>query len=293
MNYWVWSVTPENWEIVIDKNIWAVSNELKTKKISKGDFIIFYVKGSGTFQGSFKVITDWYRSTELIWPDEIQENEKKYPFQCGLEQLSRGDSVFNELIPLLSFVKNKTIPQLALRGTVSGPSNNGQSITESDYSIIISKMQEPSKPIEKPSENKREHNEIIEKLYEIGIALGFESHTDYDYTRVGKGSILDLVWVAKIPNLVEIWYVFEVQSKGSIESLINNLIQSMNNPTVKKVIAVSDQKQLDTIRVRVEQMKALSNTAKEMFIFLDSKSVTEFTKILSTLTSFKESLHLS
>jgi len=293
MNYWVWSVTPENWEIVISKNIWAVSNELKTKKTSKGDFIVFYVKGSGTFKGSFKVDSDWYNSSDLIWPDEIKDKEIKYPFQCKLEPQTIGDSVFNELIPSLSFTKEKTIPQLSLRGTVSGPANNGQSITEADCSLIVSKMQEPAPKIEPSIRKISEHEEIISTLYEIGIALGFESHRDQDYTRVGRGSVLDLVWVAKVPNLVEIWYTFEVQSKGSIDSLINNLIQSMNNPTVRKVIAVSDQKQLDTIKTKVDQMKALPNSAQDMFIFLDIKDVNEFANILPNLTSFKESLHLS
>lgn len=293
MNYWVWSVTQENWEIVISKNIWAVSNELKTKKISKDDFIVFYVKGSGTFKGSFKVNSDWYNSNDLIWPDEIKDKEIKYPFQCNLEPITIGDSVFNELIPSLSFTKEKTIPQLSLRGTVSGPANNGQSIIEADYSLIVSKMKEPVSTIVAPVGKISQHEEIISKLYEIGIALGFESHIDHDYTRVGKGAVLDLVWVAKVPNLVEIWYTFEVQSKGNIESLINNLLQSMNNPTVKKVIAVSDQKQLETIKTKINQMNALTNTAKDMFIFLDIENVNEFEKIIPNFTSFKELLHLS
>jgi len=293
MNYWVWSVTPENWEVVISKNIWAVATELKTKKMSKDDFIVFYVKGSGTFRGAFKVDSDWYESNDLIWPDEIKDKEKKYPFQCDLVPITIGDSVFNELIPSLSFTKEKTIPQLSLRGTVTGPANNGQSITEADYSLIVAKMKEPAPKVEPPSKKISGHAEIISTLYEIGIALGFESHTNYDYTRVGTGAILDLVWVAKVPNLVEIWYTFEVQSKGSIESLINNLLQSMNNPSVKKVIAVSDQKQLETIKTKVEEMNALTNTAKDMFIFLDTKNVEEFADILPNLTSFKESLHLS
>jgi len=43
-------------------------------------------------------------------------------------------------------------------------------------------------------------------------------------------------------------YVFEVQTKGSIDSLIVNLLKSLNNPAVQGVVAVSDEKQLEKIR---------------------------------------------
>jgi hypothetical protein len=44
-------------------------------------------------------------------------------------------------------------------------------------------------------------------------------------------------------------YVFEVQTKGSIESLLVNLLKSLNNPAVQGVVAVSDKTQL----ARIEQ----------------------------------------
>lgn len=292
MNYWIWPVTPENWEIVKSKKIWAVGKEIKTKNVSNGDVIVFYVKGSGAFRGSFQVVSDWYTSTDLIWPDDIQEKKYHYPFQCKLEQSEIGDSVFNELISSLSFVKNKNFPQLALQGHITGPGNHGQPIPESDYSQIISNMQEPINAIEKPSGGKREHEEVIDKLIEIGTSLGFEAHTDYDYTRVGKKAVLDLVWIAKVPNLVEVLYTFEVQSRGQIESLIYNLLQSMKNPNVKKVVAVSDQKQLETIKIMIEQSNH-TQSEKERFIYLDTNDIDEFSKIVDGLNSFKKLLGLS
>jgi len=37
-------------------------------------------------------------------------------------------------------------------------------------------------------------------------------------------------------------YVFEVHRKGSVDNLIVNLQKALNNPTVQKIIAVSDPK---------------------------------------------------
>jgi len=43
-------------------------------------------------------------------------------------------------------------------------------------------------------------------------------------------------------------YVFEVHKSGSIDSLLLNLQRAKSNPTVQKVVAVSDETQLEKIR---------------------------------------------
>jgi hypothetical protein len=53
-------------------------------------------------------------------------------------------------------------------------------------------------------------------------------------------------------------YVFEVQTKGSIDSLILNLLKYMNHPGVQGLIAVSDLKQLETIKKHAENVSDLS-----------------------------------
>ncbi|MCX7974129.1 MAG: hypothetical protein N3B16_06450 [Candidatus Aminicenantes bacterium] len=42
-------------------------------------------------------------------------------------------------------------------------------------------------------------------------------------------------------------YVFEVNKKGAIDSLLLNLQKATSNPTVQKVIAVSDIDQIEKI----------------------------------------------
>lgn len=88
------------------------------------------------------------------------------------------------------------------------------------------------------------HDEIKEKLVAIGELLGFESRSE---VKITTGAIVDAVWEAKIGNMGKAIYVFEVQSKGSIDSLILNLKKAQSNAAVQAVVAVADEVQLAKI----------------------------------------------
>lgn len=93
-------------------------------------------------------------------------------------------------------------------------------------------------------DSKSLHEEIKEKLVAIGELLGFESRAE---VRITAGAVVDAVWEAKIGNMGKAIYVFEVQSKGSIDSLILNLKKAQNNAAVQAVVAVADEAQLSRI----------------------------------------------
>ncbi len=98
------------------------------------------------------------------------------------------------------------------------------------------------------------HNEVRDKLADIGQWLGFNSKTEI---KVAEGSKVDTVWEATIGNMGRVIYVFEVQTKGSIDSLILNLLKSLNNPAVQGVVAVSDASQIEKIRNHVAGVAGL------------------------------------
>ena len=106
----------------------------------------------------------------------------------------------------------------------------------------------PSAPEVKPpvtaNDSKSLHDEIKEKLVAIGEFLGFESRSE---VRIATGAVVDAVWEAKIGNMGKAIYVFEVQSKGSIDSLILNLRKAQSNAAVQAVVAVADEEQLARI----------------------------------------------
>jgi hypothetical protein len=98
------------------------------------------------------------------------------------------------------------------------------------------------------------HNDIRDKLRDIGQWLGFTANIEQ---KVSEGSKVDTVWEVIIGNMGKVIYVFEVQTKGSIDSLIMNLLKSLNNPAVQGVVAVSDAKQLNIIRRYVSDVRDL------------------------------------
>ena len=113
----------------------------------------------------------------------------------------------------------------------------------------LSAMFEDQEPTDTLRKDSREnsgfiHNDIRDKLAEIGTFLGFDSKTE---VKVAEGSKVDATWEYRIGNLGRVIYVFEVQTRGSIDSLIMNLLKALNNPAVQGVVAVSDKEQLEKI----------------------------------------------
>jgi len=98
------------------------------------------------------------------------------------------------------------------------------------------------------------HNDIRDKLREIGEWLSFSADIE---RKVDEGSKVDTVWEATIGNMGRVIYVFEVQTKGSLDSLVINLMQSLSNPAVQGVVAVSDGPQLVQIEKKVKALGGL------------------------------------
>ncbi len=99
-----------------------------------------------------------------------------------------------------------------------------------------------------------DHDEVVERVLSIGQGLGFDVKAEY---QVAKGARVDAVWVTRIGNLGELRYVFEVHIKGSLKSLIRNLLRAALDPTVQKVVAVSSEQELERLRRRAESRHQL------------------------------------
>ena len=119
-----------------------------------------------------------------------------------------------------------------------------------DEVLPLAEKKEPANQVSAPvapqtaSDSKSLHDEIKEKLVAIGELLGFESRSE---VKITTGAVVDAVWEAKIGNMGKAIYVFEVQSKGSIDSLILNLKKAQSNAAVQAVVAVADEAQLAKI----------------------------------------------
>ena len=139
---------------------------------------------------------------------------------------------------------------------------DAENLLATDYFLweIAKKYETKENDIIAATEQKEEqvsknlHKEIIEKLVAIGTLLGFEAESE---VTVAKGARLDAVWKVNIGNMGRVMYCFEVQSHGSIDSLILNLQKASNNKSVQRLIAVSDKKQLEKIKDESEPIPNL------------------------------------
>jgi hypothetical protein len=129
------------------------------------------------------------------------------------------------------------------------------------------------------------HDEIRDKLADIGTWLGFKSQME---VKIAEGSKVDTIWEATIGNMGRVIYVFEVQTKGSIGSLILNLLKALNNPAVQGIVAVSDADQLDKIQKHATPVVDLSKKLK----YWDYKKVLEIHEALEMVNESINSLGL-
>ena len=143
-NYWIWSVTPENWEIIKEKNIWASRIGQKIRdKIRPGDKVIFYVQRTHEFQGIFKFIGEWYDAPEPVWSDET--DSVIYQSQIKLLPIILGNVNVYESAPQLKMFPNpndKRRINLVLKGGGGYSSNNGKPIVYQDYKRLLELMNE-------------------------------------------------------------------------------------------------------------------------------------------------------
>jgi hypothetical protein len=140
-----------------------------------------------------------------------------------------------------------------------------------DYFIWSELQIEPVVTVAKPAVGKEDlskldkgkakfvHNDIRDKIANIGQLLGFQNETE---KKVSDGAVVDAVWEATIGNMGRVIYVFEVQTSGSIDSLLMNLLKALNNPAVQGVFAVSDADQLETITREARCIRGLSSKLK-------------------------------
>jgi hypothetical protein len=149
------------------------------------------------------------------------------------------------------------------------------------------KKEKAALPVEKDDKETSDfiHNEIRDKLNDIGVWLGFNSNTEI---KVANGSKVDTVWESTIGNMGRIIYVFEVQTKGSIDSLIVNLLKALNNPAVQGAVAVSDAVQLEKIKKHALQVPNLGAKLK----YWDYKKVLEVHEALEMVNESINSLGL-
>jgi len=140
-NLWIWSVTPENWEIVKSKHIWGskIPKERIGLTVKSGDQVAFYVIGSNCFRGIFEFIGEWYDSPGETWSDDLEpDGSLRYKSQIKLKPIQLGSVNVPDLYEKMDLFidKAQNIRNLILQGSGGYPSNNKRPLLQEDFEII-------------------------------------------------------------------------------------------------------------------------------------------------------------
>ena len=143
---------------------------------------------------------------------------------------------------------------------INNKNNSKYNLLFVDYffwdSLRLIKEIDNTKEIVNDKMNKSLHDELKEKVKDIGIWLGFDASSE---VKIASGAVADVVWDFSINNIGKVTYVFEIQTGGSIKSLIINLLKASNYKNVQGVIAISDDRQLEKIKSQSEDLFKGSN----------------------------------
>lgn len=134
-------------------------------------------------------------------------------------------------------------------------------------------------------EHHYDHDEVVNTILDIGKGLGFDVSSEVPLV---TGARVDAVWLSKIGNLGELKYVFEVQIKGSVDSLILNLMKASHDPTVQKVVAVAYGEELEKIRKEAQPLKGLS----DKLLYWNIKEVVKANELIQELMDIMQRLGL-
>lgn len=186
-----------------------------------------------------------YLEVEGLPRYDYQLDGKKYKELCNVtreiaNELAKAGFENDSLLMVDYYIWHELQVKDTLSGTATSKKGKEDKTLEKDTSDFI-------------------HNDIRDKIRNIGQWLGFEANIE---RKVAAGSKVDTVWESTIGNMGRIIYVFEVQTRGSIDSLIVNLLKSLNNPAVQGVVAVSDKSQLEKIKDHAEGVQGLRDKLK-------------------------------
>lgn len=93
-------------------------------------------------------------------------------------------------------------------------------------------------------ENKLTHSDVQQMLIEIGEILGYYTEMEFEY--------YDVVW-REVPRASRLSHVFEVQSKGNIDSAFAKLKRSFEAQRSKIFLVISSERDLNRARKSLTQ----------------------------------------
>lgn len=133
-----------------------------------------------------------------------------------------------------------------------------------------------------------DHDDIVGRLQALGDGLGFTAEKG---KAVAKGAVLDVIWRARVGNLGTIAYAFEVHRKGSMDSAILNLQKARRDPSIQKLVIVSNAKLIKKFQ---EEIQALGSDDhfRKLVTYLEVREIEKAAEHLAGVKALLERLEL-
>ena len=122
MRYWLCVTNQENWEVIKEKNIWGVEERHRNtiSKVRPGDKLLIYVMGTKKENETLppRIVAVYEAVSETFIDSSRRFKGKLYPLRIRLRPIAVFPKPldFRELVPKLSFIKNKRMWVGHIRG---------------------------------------------------------------------------------------------------------------------------------------------------------------------------------
>ena len=158
-----------------------------------------------------------------------------------------------------------------------------------DVDLFIYKVsitEERKRERERPEDYDFNHTEVKDKILEVGQYLGFEAEKE---VLIAPGAQVDAIWTVSLGNLGVVKYVFEVQRRGSIDSLLIKLHAAKRNPAVQKTIIVSNTEGIKEVKDKAE---LLGEEFAKSLAYLEAEDIRKVAESLKEAWDIISSLEL-
>jgi len=137
MKFWLCITNEENWEVIKERNVWGVEERHRNAiaAVKPGDKLLIYVMSSkrddeilpSRIVAAYEAASEVFRDSERIFKGKL------YPLRIRLRQIAVFSRPLNfrELVPELSFIKNKKGWVGHIRGKAM------REIPEKDFEMIM------------------------------------------------------------------------------------------------------------------------------------------------------------
>jgi len=113
MKFWLCITNEENWEVIREKNVWGVEERHRNaiSTVKPGDRLLIYVMSTKKENEVLppRIVAAYEAASEVFRDSERIFKGKLYPLRIRLRQIAVFSRPLNfrELVPELSFIKNK------------------------------------------------------------------------------------------------------------------------------------------------------------------------------------------